>query len=111
LKHPERVQNKLYNMLSREPTQKLKKTPSWASLSLDLWKLLSKWPELPDELRSFGPKNAWTLTSGYINKCWNIGPKVCWVANWLLKFDGILFFFSALGSIQGHKVQHLLVVT
>jgi hypothetical protein len=29
------------------------------------------------------------------------------VANWLPKLDGILF--SALGPIQGHKVQHLLV--
>jgi hypothetical protein len=29
------------------------------------------------------------------------------VTNWLPKFDGILF--SALGPIQGHKVQHLLV--
>jgi hypothetical protein len=28
---------------------------------------------------------------------------------WLLpKFDGILFFFSALGPIQGHKVQQHL---
>jgi hypothetical protein len=26
-KHPERVQNKLYKMLSREPTQKKKKLP------------------------------------------------------------------------------------
>jgi hypothetical protein len=31
------------------------------------------------------------------------------VANWTPKFDGILF--SALGPIQGHKVQHLLVGT
>ncbi len=30
------------------------------------------------------------------------------VANWPPKFDGILF--SALGQIQGHKVQHLLVL-
>jgi hypothetical protein len=30
------------------------------------------------------------------------------VANWPPKFDGILF--SALGPIQGHKVQHLLVL-
>jgi len=30
------------------------------------------------------------------------------VANWPHKFDGILF--SALGPIQGHKVQHLLVL-
>jgi hypothetical protein len=29
------------------------------------------------------------------------------VANWLPKFDDILF--SDLGPIQGHKVQHLLV--
>jgi len=29
------------------------------------------------------------------------------VANWLPKFDGILF--PALGPIEGHKVQHLLV--
>jgi hypothetical protein len=29
------------------------------------------------------------------------------VANWLPTFNGILF--SGLGSIQGHKVQHLLV--
>jgi hypothetical protein len=29
------------------------------------------------------------------------------VANWPPKFDGILF--SALGPIQGHKVQHVLV--
>jgi hypothetical protein len=29
------------------------------------------------------------------------------VANWLPKFDGILF--SGLGSIQGLNVQHLLV--
>jgi len=28
-------------------------------------------------------------------------------SNWLPKFDGILF--SALGPIQGHKVQHILV--
>jgi len=44
-----------------------------------------------------GPKlviNARTLTPG--------------VANWPPKFDGILF--SALGLIQGHKVQHLLVL-
>jgi hypothetical protein len=39
-----------------------------------------------------------------INKCWNIGPKGC---NWTPKFDGILF--TALGPIQGHNVQHLLV--
>ncbi len=30
------------------------------------------------------------------------------VANWFPKFDGILFF-SALGPIQGHKLQHLLI--
>ncbi len=29
------------------------------------------------------------------------------VANWPPKFYGVLF--SALGPIQGHKVQHLLV--
>jgi len=29
------------------------------------------------------------------------------VASWPPKFDGVLF--SALGPIQGHKVQHLLV--
>jgi hypothetical protein len=39
-----------------------------------------------------------------INKCWNIVPRV---ANWLPKLNGIIF--SALGPIQGHKVQHLLV--
>ncbi len=40
------------------------------------------------------------------------------VANWVPELDGILFFslpefddilFSALGPIQGHQVQHLLV--
>jgi hypothetical protein len=31
-----------------------------------------------------------------------------WVANWPPKFYGI--FFSALGPIQGHKVQHSLVL-
>jgi hypothetical protein len=31
-----------------------------------------------------------------------------WVANWPPKFYGILF--PALGPIQGHKVQHLLVL-
>jgi len=44
-----------------------------------------------------GPKlliNARTLTPG--------------VANWPPKFDGMLF--SALGPIQGHKVQHLIVL-
>jgi len=44
-----------------------------------------------------GPKlliNARTLTPG--------------VANWPPKFEGI--FFSALGPIQGHKVQHLIVL-
>jgi hypothetical protein len=30
------------------------------------------------------------------------------VANWPHKYDGILF--SALGPIEGHKVQHLLVL-
>jgi hypothetical protein len=29
------------------------------------------------------------------------------VANWAPKFDGI--YIAALGPIQGHKVQHLLV--
>jgi len=38
--------------------------------------------------------NARTLTPG--------------VANWPPKFEGILL--SALGPIQGHKVQHLLVL-
>jgi len=45
-----------------------------------------------------------------------IGPKLLIIArtstpgvvNWPPKFDGILF--SALGPIQGHKVQHLLVL-
>jgi len=30
------------------------------------------------------------------------------IPNWPPKFDGLLF--SALGPIQGHKVQHLLVL-
>jgi hypothetical protein len=37
-------------------------------------------------------------------KHWPPPPRV---ANWLPKFDGILF--PALRPIQGHKVQHLLV--
>jgi hypothetical protein len=37
----------------------------------------------------------------------NAGTLAPAVANWPPKFDGILF--SALGPIQGHKVQHLLV--
>jgi hypothetical protein len=37
----------------------------------------------------------------------NAGTLVPRVTIWLPKFDGILF--SALGPIQGHKVQHLLV--
>jgi hypothetical protein len=49
------------------------------------------------------------------NKCENIdirilknaGTLVPRVAHWPSNFDGILF--SALGPIQGHKVQHLLV--
>ncbi len=46
--HPERVQNKLYKMLSREPTKKEKsKTPSRASLFLDLCKLLSQKTKTP----------------------------------------------------------------
>jgi len=50
------------------------------------------------------------------NKCYNIdvrtiinaGTLAPRVANWPPKFNGILF--SALGPIQGHKVQHLLVL-
>jgi hypothetical protein len=41
-----------------------------------------------------------------INKYWNICNLR--LANWPPKFDGILF--SALGPMQGHKVQHLLVL-
>jgi hypothetical protein len=49
------------------------------------------------------------------NKCSNIdvrilinaGTLALRVANWLPKFDSILF--SALGPIQGLRVQHLLV--
>ncbi len=49
------------------------------------------------------------------NKCYNIdvmilinaGTLTQAVTNWPPKFDGILL--SALGPIQGHKVQHLLV--
>jgi hypothetical protein len=49
------------------------------------------------------------------NKCYNIDVRILinagtWaprVANWVPKFDGILF--SALGSLQGYEVQHLLV--
>jgi hypothetical protein len=37
----------------------------------------------------------------------NAGTLSQGVANWPPKFDGILFL--ALGPIQGHKVQHLLV--
>jgi len=42
-----------------------------------------------------------------INKCWNINwpPRV---ANWPPKFDGILF--PTLWPMQGHKVQHLLIL-
>jgi hypothetical protein len=36
----------------------------------------------------------------------NAGTLAPGVANWSPKFDSILF--SALGPIQGHKVQHLL---
>jgi hypothetical protein len=42
----------------------------------------------------------------------NAGTLAPSVARWLPKFHGIpffFFFFSALGPIQGHKVQHLLV--
>jgi hypothetical protein len=39
-----------------------------------------------------------------INKCWNIGPKGCKLASQIRWYP----FFS-LGSIQGYKVQHLLV--
>ncbi len=50
------------------------------------------------------------------NKCQNIDVRVLLnartlaprVTNWLPKFDGILFF-SALGPIQGRKVQHLVL--
>jgi len=35
-------------------------------------------------------------------KCWKIGPKGCKLA-WMVSF------FSALGPIQGHKVQHSLI--
>jgi hypothetical protein len=38
----------------------------------------------------------------------NTGTLAPTVANWPPKFVGILF--SALGPIQGHKVQHLLVL-
>jgi hypothetical protein len=31
-----------------------------------------------------------------------------WVANWPPKFDGILF--PTLWPMQGHKVQHLLIL-
>jgi hypothetical protein len=51
----------------------------------------------------FGPKlliNARTL----IINDETVAPRV---ANWLPKFNGILF--SALGPIHSHKVQHLLV--
>jgi hypothetical protein len=37
----------------------------------------------------------------------NAGTLAPRVANWLLKLDAIIF--SALQSMQGHKVQHLLV--
>jgi hypothetical protein len=37
----------------------------------------------------------------------NDGTLAQGLTNWPPKFDGILL--SALGSIQGHKVQHLLV--
>ncbi len=39
----------------------------------------------------------------------NVGTLTPRVANWLLKFDGILFFFPGQGSTYSHKVQHLLV--
>jgi hypothetical protein len=55
----------------------------------------------------FGPKlliNAWTFGVGILINAETLTPRF---ANWPPKFDGILF--SALGSIQGHKVQHLLV--
>jgi len=37
----------------------------------------------------------------------NAGTLAQGITNWPPKFDGILL--SALGPIQGHKVQHLLV--
>jgi hypothetical protein len=54
----------------------------------------------------FGPKlvTARTLTVRILTNAGTLAPRV---ANWLPKFNGILF--SALGTIQGHKVQHLLV--
>jgi hypothetical protein len=50
-------------------------------------------------------KHSWIVVwPQVINKCWNIGPKGCKLPSqiqWQL--------FSALGPIQGHKVQHLFV--
>jgi hypothetical protein len=40
-----------------------------------------------------------------INRFWKLALRV---VDWPPKFDGM--FFSALGPIQGHKVQHLLVL-
>jgi hypothetical protein len=58
--------------------------------------LLVVWPQVTNKSYNIDVKiliNAGTFTSR--------------VANWLPKFNGILF--SALGPIQGHKVEHLLV--
>jgi len=55
----------------------------------------------------FGPKlviNARTLTFRILTNAGTLAPRV---ANWLPKFNGILFL--ALGTIQGHKVQYLIV--
>ncbi len=45
------------------------------------------------------------LVVGKANKCWNIGPEGYKLASRI----GWYPFFSALGPIQGHIIQHLLV--
>jgi hypothetical protein len=55
----------------------------------------------------FGPKFTDKWYNIDVRIVINAGRLVPRVTNWLPEFDGIPF--SALGPIQGHKVQHLLV--
>jgi hypothetical protein len=125
--HPKTVDSKFWKRRKLDMTSKMDSNARFTlgARAKKTWGQL--WAFLGCKLTPKLLINATTLTSGYPNKCYNtdvrilinagiLAPRIanCLLfsllnifPNWPPKFDVILF--PALGPIQGHKVQHLVV--